>query len=219
MRPKRSTRWLFWLCLASASTGCNGEDADRLARVYHRTAAKFEDESAGTREKLSRGWHSLQGDPLATASLRDRVAARLRLDRALAEAAIEVDADGDIITLRGEVEQLLPEVEIADLPLEVHGWTGFLDEYTHMAGAETREPDLPETLSALLVSEACNVGLTPVADETYLSRRDAVRHPCCHHPRRLQPALLRPPARLHPVFLDGRHVHRLRPEADPRHTA
>ncbi len=104
MRPKRSTRWLFWLCLASASTGCNGEDADRLARVYHRTAAKFEDESAGTREKLSRGWHSLQGDPLATASLRDRVAARLRLDRALAEAAIEVDADGDIITLRGEVD-------------------------------------------------------------------------------------------------------------------
>jgi hypothetical protein len=50
---------------------------------------------------------------------------------------------------------------------EVHGWTGFLDEYTHMTGAETREPGLPETLSALLVSEACNVGLTPVADETY----------------------------------------------------
>ena len=28
----------------------------------------------------------------------------------------------------------------------------------HMAGAETREPDLPETLSALLVSEACKSG-------------------------------------------------------------
>src|SRR5262249_21605939 len=103
MRPKRLTRWLFWLCLAFASAGCSGEDADRLARVYHRPAARFEDESAGTREKLSRGWHSLQGDPLAAASLRDRVAARLRLDRALAEAAIEVDADGDVITLRGEV--------------------------------------------------------------------------------------------------------------------
>jgi hypothetical protein len=62
--------------------------------------------------------------------------------------------------------KLLPEVEIADLPLEVHGWTGFLDEYTHIAGTETRDPGLPETLSALLVSESCNVGLTPVADET-----------------------------------------------------
>ena len=65
------------------------------------------------------------------------------------------------------MERLLPEVEIADLPLEVHGWTGFLDEYTHISGTDTREVDLPESLSALLVSESCNVGLTPVADETY----------------------------------------------------
>jgi len=77
------------------------------------------------------------------------------------------DEPDSLIALRAKVEVLLPEVEIADLPLDVHGWTGFLDEYTHMAGAETREPGLPETLSALLVSEACNVGLTPVADETY----------------------------------------------------
>src|SRR5437660_1493781 len=104
MEPKGSTRWLFWLCLASVSAGCSGEDTDRLARVYHRAAAKLEDGSAGTRDKLSRGWHSLQGDPLAAASLRDRVAARLRLDRALADASIEVDADGDVITLRGEVD-------------------------------------------------------------------------------------------------------------------
>ena len=46
-------------------------------------------------------------------------------------------------------KKLLPEVEIADLPLEVHGWTGFLDEYTHMAGTETREPGLHrDTLGA-----------------------------------------------------------------------
>jgi hypothetical protein len=91
------------MCLGWASAGCDGEDADRLSRVYHRTAARFAGESAGARGKLSRGWNSLQGDPLAAASLRDRVAARLRLDRALAEASIEVDADGDVITLRGEV--------------------------------------------------------------------------------------------------------------------
>ena len=80
-----------------------------------------------------------------------------------------LDADPEpasLTELRSEVEKLLPEVEIADLPLEVHGWTGFLDEYTHMAGTETRDPGLPETLSGLLVSESCNVGLTPVADET-----------------------------------------------------
>jgi len=180
-----------------------------------------------------------------------------------------LDADPEpasLVTLRGEVERLLPEVEIVNLPLEVHGWTGFPGEYTHMAGTETREPGLPETLSALLVSEACNVGLTPVADETYppLSRarlnwvahnylRSAThaaanaRLAGYHTPLPLaqawgggemasvdgmrfvipvaaihavcNPRYLRPPARIHPVFLDGRHVHRLRPEADPRHTA
>ena len=81
-----------------------------------------------------------------------------------------LDADAEpasLIALRANVEALLPEVEIADLPLEVHGWTGFLDEYTHMSGTETREPGLPESLSALLVSESCNVGLTPVADQTH----------------------------------------------------
>jgi hypothetical protein len=54
-----------------------------------------------------------------------------------------LDADPEpasLTGLRSEVEKLLPEVEIADLPLEVHGWTGFLDEYTHMAGSETRDP-------------------------------------------------------------------------------
>jgi len=52
--------------------------------------------------------------------------------------------------------------------LEVHGWTGFLDEYTHMAGTGgARDPGLAETLSALLVSESCNVGLTPVTDDNH----------------------------------------------------
>src|SRR5664279_2770226 len=81
-----------------------------------------------------------------------------------------LDADDEpdsLIALRAQVEALLPEVEIADLPLEVHGWTGFLDEYTHISGTQSREPGLPETLSALLVSESCNIGLTPVADQSY----------------------------------------------------
>ncbi|HEX6596598.1 MAG TPA: Tn3 family transposase [Acidimicrobiales bacterium] len=62
---------------------------------------------------------------------------------------------------------MLPEVEIADVPLEVHAWTGFLDEYTHISGAPSRLEGLEESLSALLVSEACNVGLTPVVDNGY----------------------------------------------------
>ena len=85
--------------------------------------------------------------------------------------ATPLEAQGEpasLVALRSAVERLLPEVEIADLPLEVHGWTGFLDEYTHMAGTgRARHPGLAETLSALLVSESCNVGLTPVTDDNH----------------------------------------------------
>jgi TnpA family transposase len=69
--------------------------------------------------------------------------------------------------LRKRVEALMPEVEIADVPLEVHGWAGFLDEYTHISGADSRATGLVESLSALLVSESHNLGLTPVSDEGY----------------------------------------------------
>jgi hypothetical protein len=81
---------------------------------------------------------------------------------------LDADDESDsLIALRAQVEALLPAVEIADLPLEVHGWTGFLDEYTHISGTPSSEPGLPETLSALLVSESCNIGLTPVAGQGY----------------------------------------------------
>ncbi len=58
-------------------------------------------------------------------------------------------------------------VKTADLPLKVQGWTGFLDEYTHSSGAPAQTAELEESLAALLVSDACNVGLTPVVDEAY----------------------------------------------------
>ena len=78
-----------------------------------------------------------------------------------------IDEPPSLVALRAMVEALLPEVEIADLPLEVHGWTGFLDDYTHISGAPSRAAGLVESVSALLVADSWNVGLTPVADEEY----------------------------------------------------
>jgi TnpA family transposase len=89
-------------------------------------------------------------------------------DRIVASPLDARDEPASLVCLRGMVEGLLPEVEIADVPLEVHSWTGFLDEYTHVSGAPARAAGLIESVSALLVSDACNLGLTPVADEHYL---------------------------------------------------
>ena len=64
--------------------------------------------------------------------------------------------------LRKMVAAMLPRVDLPDLLLEVHAWTGYLDAYAHASGASARVEDLPISVAALLVAEACNVGLTPV---------------------------------------------------------
>jgi len=77
-----------------------------------------------------------------------------RRDRVHLARLDAVDEPASLVELRGMVEALLPEVEIADLPLEVHGWTGFLDEYTHISGAPARAAGLVESLSATAYVQA-----------------------------------------------------------------
>ena len=56
---------------------------------------------------------------------------------------------------------MTPRVDLPELLLEVHAWTGFLDAYTHLADVAARTKDVSVSVAALLVAEACNVGLTP----------------------------------------------------------
>jgi hypothetical protein len=49
----------------------------------------------------------------------------------------------------------------------VHAWTGFLDAFVHLGDGTTRMKDLTTSVVALFVSEACNIGLTPVVNPNY----------------------------------------------------
>lgn len=83
-------------------------------------------------------------------------------------ARVEVDPLGakeepeSLRWLRTTAQAMLPRIDLPELLLEVHAWTGFLDTYTHLAETSTRSKDLPLSIAALLIAEACNVGLTPV---------------------------------------------------------
>jgi hypothetical protein len=50
---------------------------------------------------------------------------------------------------------------------EVHSCTGFLDAFVHLGDGTTRMKDLITSVVALLVSEACNIGLTPVVNPAH----------------------------------------------------
>lgn len=64
--------------------------------------------------------------------------------------------------LRAEVARRLPRVDLPDAILEVQRWTGFLDDFTHISESTARVDDLVTSLCAVLVAEACNIGLEPV---------------------------------------------------------
>jgi len=78
------------------------------------------------------------------------------------------------IALRDHVRDLLPRVDLPELLLEIHARTGFAHEFTHISEGEARVADLPLSLCAVLLAEACNIGLEPVV------RSD---HPALTHAR------------------------------------
>jgi TnpA family transposase len=85
-------------------------------------------------------------------------------------AKLNVDALGalgvpkSLAWLRRRVEKMLPKIDLPDLLFEVHSWTGFLDAFVHLGDGRTRMKDLTTSVVALLVSEACNIGMTPVVN-------------------------------------------------------
>ncbi len=67
-----------------------------------------------------------------------------------------------LIELRQNVLELLPRVDLPEVLLEIHARTGFAYEFTHISEGEARVTDLPISICAVLLSEACNIGLEPL---------------------------------------------------------
>ncbi|MEV4116120.1 Tn3 family transposase [Nonomuraea sp. NPDC049695] len=79
--------------------------------------------------------------------------------------------------LRATTAAMFPRIDLPDLLFEVHAWTGFLDAFVHVSEGGTRMDDLATSLVALLVSEACNIGLSPVINTDHRAlTRDRLAH-------------------------------------------
>ena len=64
--------------------------------------------------------------------------------------------------LSNKVTGLLPQVDLTELILEIHAHTGFANEFTHVSESNARADDLPISICAVLLAEACNIGLEPL---------------------------------------------------------
>jgi len=74
----------------------------------------------------------------------------------------KIDDPPSLVALRQQVEARLPRIDLPSLLLEIHARTGFADEFTHISEGRARVKDLPISLCAVLMAEACNIGLEPL---------------------------------------------------------
>jgi TnpA family transposase len=75
----------------------------------------------------------------------------------------KLDEPGSLLELRERISELMPRVDLAELLLEIQAKTGFADEFTHVTEAQARASDLSTSVCAVLLGEACNIGLRALA--------------------------------------------------------
>ncbi len=78
----------------------------------------------------------------------------------------KIDEPQSLFTLRDQVTALLPCIDLTELLLEIHAHTGFADEFTHVSESNARVSNLSISLCAVLLAEACNIGLEPLIQPT-----------------------------------------------------
>lgn len=74
----------------------------------------------------------------------------------------KLDESPSLTLLSQQVNSLLPNVDLTELLLEINAHTGFADEFTHVSESNARAEDLTVSVCAVLLSEACNIGIEPL---------------------------------------------------------
>lgn len=129
------------LGLPSAAEEYLAELGERLDTTYRRTAESLPDNT------------DVAIDPKA----KDKGALDIsRLD--------ELEEPASLVELRSALGGMLPRVDLPELLLEMHERTGFADAFTHVAEGGYRVHDLHKSICAVLLAEACNVGLEPLVE-------------------------------------------------------
>lgn len=78
-----------------------------------------------------------------------------------------------LIRLRATVAAMLPRIDLAQVILEMQARTNFAAEFTHLSETGSRAENLPLSICAVLLAEACNIGIEPVVErEVPALRRD-----------------------------------------------
>jgi osmotically-inducible protein OsmY len=96
-------RYLLLGLLTLIACGCESQDREHLDRIARKVVAKVSNLTEGTDSRLQAGWQAFRGD-LDQLTLDLRVAARIRWDKQLQGAKIDVAVHDNVIDLKGTVQ-------------------------------------------------------------------------------------------------------------------
>jgi TnpA family transposase len=74
----------------------------------------------------------------------------------------KLEESSELVKFKKQVTNLLPKIDLTELLLEIHAHTGFLNEFNHVSEANSRADNLNISICAVLIAEACNIGLKPL---------------------------------------------------------
>ena len=74
----------------------------------------------------------------------------------------KLEEPDSLVRLREAVNARLPRVDLPEVLLEIAARTDFATKFSHVSERESRMQDLPTSLCANLIAEACNIGLEPL---------------------------------------------------------
>jgi TnpA family transposase len=125
--------------------GVSGKATDELERLSQRLDEAFRHTAAGLPQNASLRIEEVAGNADLVLSPLDKL-----------------EEPPTLTALRAAIDARMPRVDLPELVLEIHARTGFAAAFCHASEAKARARDLPTSISAVLVSEACNTGLEPM---------------------------------------------------------
>jgi TnpA family transposase len=84
-------------------------------------------------------------------------------DRPVLTPLDRLEEPASLLALRAAVAARLPRGELPEVLLEIAALTGFASAFTHISERTARVEDLTTSICAVLLAEACNIGIEAVA--------------------------------------------------------
>jgi TnpA family transposase len=125
--------------------GVPSKASEEIQRLSQRLDEAFRHTAANLSKNASLRIEEVGGDPDLVLSPLDKL-----------------EEPQSLVDLRSAIDARMPRVDLPELVLEIQARTGFADAFCHASEARARAQDIATSVSAVLVSEACNTGLEPM---------------------------------------------------------